>query len=117
MKKIDSIHDYRDGFVTYEFTNGQMVRLDRRDIEMFGLDECLRAVGAEDAVDAGRVKVMQDRQLVGTVPETFDPDHIQSKSQMYEPRRGDFRREGADWVADPMLGLGDFLAIPGFRPA
>ena len=51
---------------------------------------------------------------VGSVPATFDPIAIKSTNWLYEPRAGDFRRDGKNWVVDKMLGPGDLEAVPGF---
>lgn len=61
-----------------------------------------------------RIAVMQDGRRIGTVMPSFDPERIDSRSPMYRPRPGDFRREGDVWIANPMLGNGDLEAVPGF---
>jgi len=45
----------------------------------------------------------------------FDPDFIKSTNYFYDPRPGDFKREGAVWIAANNLGPGDLDAIPGFE--
>lgn len=78
-------------------------------------DQPCRECKGEGRVEATwRIAVMQDGQRIGTVMPSFDPDNIRSRSPLYRPRPGDFRREGDVWVASPMLGNGDLEAVPGF---
>lgn len=65
-------------------------------------------------ITLARLPVMQDGHQVGTLPSTFDPFAIRSRSPFYQPRQGDFRRDGDAWVAHPSLGPGDLGAVPGF---
>jgi hypothetical protein len=56
-------------------------------------------------------------QMVGTVPFDFEPSLIKSRSMLYDPRPGDFRRTQSGWEASRSLGPGDLLCVPGFAPA
>lgn len=78
------------------------------------LEDCRTCHGAGQVEASERIRVMQDGRQIGTVPPNFDPDRIVSRNIMYQPRRGDFRRVGDTWVANPMLGNGDLEAVPGF---
>lgn len=64
---------------------------------------------------AMRVPVYQDGRQVGTVPVTFRPEYIRSRSIFYDPRPGDFKPQGDGWVAADRLGAGDLDAVPGFE--
>ena len=114
MQRVESIHDEMNGVVTYEFPNGKRVRLDRRMVQDHGLPEMLRVAGVADLVPNERVVVMQYGRKIGTVPPAFDPLFIKSQNYLYNPRHGDFVREGDVWVASRMLGPGDLEAVPGF---
>lgn len=77
-------------------------------------DKAWRALREGQEPHKGRVAVLQGGRAVGTVPGSFAPSRIKSGSLLYDPRPGDFRRGEKGWIADPMLGLGDLEAIPGF---
>lgn len=84
-----------------------------------------------------RVKIIQDGRLAGTIPRPdVDPSDVVSfliepRNRLDDPlatiRREDFRTvwcvAAHGWskeivlIASPMLGLGDFANIRGFRPA
>jgi hypothetical protein len=74
-----------------------------------------RTCGGDGTVAATeRIPVMQDGKRVGTVPPSFDLEHIKSTSWLYDPRPGDFRREGDALIASRMLGPGDLESVRGF---
>lgn len=75
---------------------------------------CSRCQGVGQIERTSRVDVIQCGRKVGTVPPTFDPARIKSKSFLYDPRPGDFRWDGVAWVASMVLGPGDLEAVPGF---
>lgn len=114
MIRIESIEDDLNGVVTYEFQNGKRVRLDAHVVREYGLADVLRRMGLADLVPDQRIAVMRHGRKIGTVPPAFDPYLIKSKSWLYDPRPGDFRREGDVWIASNTLGPGDLEAVPGF---
>ena len=111
MRRVD---DTMTGDVICYFDDGMAQRFDRRAVQEYGLPELLKSVGRSADISAGRLDVMQSGRKVGTVPATFDPMHIKSTSFWYEPRGGDFKREGDVWIANRTLGPGDLEAVPGF---
>lgn len=114
MRRIESIEDEMKGVVTYELGNGQFVCLGRLDVQEYGAANMLREMGYGHLLPTERAAVIQDGKHVGTVPPDFDPLAIKSKSFFYDPRPGDFRREGDAWVANRTLGPGDLECVPGF---
>lgn len=117
MKLLESIEDQMRGVVTYELSDGRRVCFDARTVQKHGLANLMRAEGLEDFLLTERLAVMLHGERVGTLPPDFDPNNVQSRSFMYDPRPGDFRREGDAWVAAKTLGRGDLEAIPGFQYA
>jgi hypothetical protein len=111
MRRVD---DPMTGDVICYFDDGMAQRFDRRAVQEYGLPELLKAAGRGADIPTGRLDVMQSGRKVGTVPATFDPMRIKSTSFWYEPRGGDFTRDGDVWVAARMLGPGDLEAVPGF---
>lgn len=112
MKRIDSIEDQMRGFVTYEATNGQRIRLDTHAVYTYGAAELMRSAGLPTPTE--RLPVIHHGQQVGTMAPDFDPDNVKSNSFWYDPRPGDFRRDGDTWVAARTLGPGDVDAVAGF---
>lgn len=127
MRRIESFEDQMNGVVTYEFEDGSRVCLGEKAVRECGAVTILRDAGyimARKGLDipraTERVPVMQGGRQVGTLPGDFDPMFIKSSSWLYEPRSGDFRRDGTVWIAAKQLGPGDLDAVPGFvwnRPA
>lgn len=116
MRLVDSIEDRMNRFMTFELDDGRCVRLDARAVEEFGAAEILTSMGI--MVNKGKpVPVYQRGQMVGTVPFDFEPAMIKSKTMLYDPRPGDFRRTKTGWEASPQMGPGDLLAISGFNSA
>lgn len=113
MRKIESLDDQMRGTVTYEMPDGRFVRLDAFAVREYGAVALLREHGYEPP--DGRVDVMQRGQRVGTVPVSFEPMNIKSASFFYDPRPGDFTRDGDVWIASHTLGPGDLEAVPGFE--
>jgi hypothetical protein len=114
MQRIEDIEDRMNGVATYEFANGKRIKLDAKSVERYGVEQILRDSGFGYLLPTGRVDVIQDGRRIGTVPATFDPASIKSTSFFYDPRAGDFKRDGDKWVAASMLGPGDLEAIPTF---
>ena len=114
MRRIESIDDQMNGVVTYELTGGVRVCLEEKAVREYGAADLLEFSGYGHLLPTERTPVMQSGRKIGTVPPDFDPFAVKSRSFFYEPRRGDFRREGDVWIADRMIGPGDFEAIPGF---
>jgi hypothetical protein len=61
-----------------------------------------------------RVPIYFADRVYGTVPASFDPFNIRSKTWLYDPRPGDFIRHQDGWRAAPMMGPGDIEAVEGF---
>jgi len=83
-------------------------------VEVLRDQPCRTCAGEGRIAATWRIAVMQDGRRVGTVMPSFDPDNIDSRSPLYRPRPGDFRREGDVWIASTMLGNGDLESVPGF---
>ena len=114
MRRLESIEDDMRGVVTYEFPNGKRATFDRRMVMDRGLAVVFREAGLADLLPNERMVVTQYGRQIGTVPPAFDPLFIKSKNYFYDPRPGDFVREGETWIASPKLGPGDLEAVPGF---
>jgi hypothetical protein len=114
MRVVESIEDQKNGVITYDLGNNQFIKFDRRAVQEFGVERLLAESGHGDKIPTGRVNVMQHGRLIGTVPATFDPLRIKSKSWLYDPRPGDFKWCGDYWEADRMMGAGDFECIDDF---
>jgi hypothetical protein len=114
VKRIESEMDTARGVITYDLGDGRYVTLDALAVQRYGAVKMLRAYGVGMPKATDRVVVMQDGRRVGTAPGDFDPYFIKSTSFMYDPRPGDFKREGDVWVASRMLGGGDLECVPGF---
>lgn len=113
MKRLDSLEDDMRGTVTYEPPNGRFARFDVRTVREYGLAACMREYGIE--VPTERVPVTHHGRRVGTLPGDFDPICLKSTNFLYEPRSGDFKRDGDIWVASRTLGPGDLDAVAGFQ--
>lgn len=114
MIRLGSFESWSHNKVTYELSDGRRIDVDRRMVETLGLVEVARVMGVAHLLPTGRLPVMQDGAQVGTVPATFEPLTIRSRCALYDPRPGDFRREGNTWVASSALGPGDLRAVPEF---
>lgn len=114
-ERINSIEDEMRGVVRYRLDDGRQIELAAEAVRELGAIEILRRHGHENRQDGGRVDVIQDGKKVGSLPADFDPHFIKSRSFFYDPRPGDFRKEGNQWVAARMLGPGDLEAVPGFQ--
>jgi hypothetical protein len=117
MRHIESLEDWNNRAVTYEIGGAEKirVRLDADLVRKYGPKALIEQAGYGHMLPGGWVPVYQNGKKIGTVPGTFDPWAIKSRSAFYTPRNGDFIREGKFWVADKMLGPGDFDAIPDFE--
>jgi hypothetical protein len=113
MRRIESIEDEKRGVVTYQIDADHCITLDAHAVREYGLELLLQEYGVE--LPTERVPVYQRDRMIGTVPAMFDPLNIKSTSFLYDPRVGDFKREGDKWVAARNLGPGDFDAIEGFE--
>lgn len=116
MKRINSIEDEMQRRVTYELSNGYRVHFDLKAVEEFGAEHLIQGMGLGHLLPSARVPVWQDGREIGTVPGTFDPLNIKSKSFLYDVRPGDFRYdlENNRWIANRTLGPGDLESVPGF---
>ena len=108
------VSDIYNGTRTYKLSNGRMLCVKIDDIKRYGVDDVLAGYGVELYRQGGRLVVIQRGIRIGTLPAHFDPDMIKSMSTMYDPRPGDFKRDGDVWVATDRLGPGDLDAVPGF---
>lgn len=116
MRLIESIEDQMKGVMTFELGDGRCVCLDARAVREYGAAKILASAGIE--VNKGKpVPVYQHGEMVGTVPFDFEPALIKSRSMLYDPRPGDFRRVTRGWEASPQLGPGDLQCVPGFVAA
>ncbi len=102
------------GIATYELSNGRRVSLDLKTVREFGAAWVIREIGLGDFVPKERLPVIWHGEKVGTLPPGFDPFSIKSISYWYDPRPGDFEREGDAWIAAKNLGPGDLESISGF---
>lgn len=113
MKRIDEPHRL-DGTFLYELRDGRMLRVDQRLVRDIGIKGVAEMYGVKTETTHERVPVFQSGKQIGTVPGDFDPMLIKSKSFLYDPRPGDFKRTNEGWIATRMLGPGDMEAVPGF---
>lgn len=112
MRRIESPLDHERGTVTYEIGDGRWATFDARAVQRFGLARLLEDYGVEMPTE--RVPVIQYGKRIGTLPPDFDPAFVRSISFMYDPRPGDFRREGDAWVVGRTMGAGDVDCVAGF---
>lgn len=113
MKETTNTYDHMMRIRRFEWEkDGKafLVKLDVEAIQHYGLRELLEKHGAK--IPDGRLPVFQGDREIGTLPEFYIP---QSTSFLYDPRAGDFIRDGDKYIASPSLGPGDFEAIPSFR--
>jgi hypothetical protein len=114
MKRIERLQDQFEGTITFDLEDGRFVTLDQRAVKRYGLREMLRAAGVDAELPDKRLPVFQRGREIGSVPGDFEPTCIKSTSWLYDPRPGDFRRDGKGWIAADSLGLGDLEAVHGF---
>lgn len=112
MRRIPSPMDMMRGTATFEIEDGRYLTVDVRDLKRYGLEELMKAHGVE--LPTERVDVYRHGKKIGSVPGSFDPLTIRSTSFFYDPRPGDFVREGDKWIASRTLGPGDLEAVEGF---
>lgn len=117
MRLLPNIEDEMRGRQTYELPDGRRVKVCARDVEEFGLTAVMRSMGLDEQDQAGRLPVLQDGVMIGTLSADFNPARIVSRSLLYDPRRGDIVRDGSRWIAATSLGMGDLEAIADFKPA
>ena len=114
MKRLESIADEMRGTVTYELPDGRWVTFGARAVREYGIAELMRSEGLEQFIPTERLPVIRNGRRIGTMAPDFDPSNIKSTSPFYDPRAGDFRREGDAWIADRTLGAGDPDCVVGF---
>jgi hypothetical protein len=112
MKRLEGPLDYERGTVTYELPDGRRATFDARAIRQFGLARLMDAYDIERPTE--RLPVLYHGRRVGTMAPDFDPASIRSLSFMYDPRPGDFRREGDSWIVGRTVGPGDLDCVAGF---
>jgi len=110
MRRIESLEDEMNGTVTYQLANGRYARFDARTVREYGIAALL----PDEPMPTERIPVIHHGRRVGTMAPDFDPLTVRSRSFLYDPRPGDFRREGDTWVANRTLGPGDLDVIHGF---
>lgn len=115
MQRINSIEDQMNGVVTYALSNGQRARFSAQAVAELGAAECMRRIGLAHLIPKERVPVFWCGRRIGTMAPDFDPAAIKSKSFLYDPRPGDFERDGDRWLAAQSLGPGDLDCVPGFQ--
>ena len=114
MKRLESTADEMQGVVTYALPDGRYVRFDARALREHGLAALLRGHDLEQFIPTERLPVFQYGRRIGTMAPDFDPASVRSTSFLYDPRPGDFRREGDTWVAGRSLGASDVDCVAGF---
>ncbi len=107
MRDISDWQDRMRGIVRVEFDDGRRLNLDARAVQTEGISRLVRRCAPEYSTFS-LLPVFQNGREVGTLSASWHPSDARS-SFLYEPRPGDFRREGDTWIADPMLGPGDLL--------
>lgn len=112
MRRLESPLDHERGTVTYELGDGRWATFDARAVQTFGLARLMEAYGVEMPTE--RVPVIQYGRRIGTMPPDFDPAFARSISFMYDPRPGDFTREGNAWVVGRTMGASDVDCVVGF---
>jgi hypothetical protein len=112
VKRLESLQDEMRGTVTYELPNGRWVTFDARTVREYGLAARMRAYDIEMPTE--RLPVIQYGRRIGTMAPDFDPASIRTTSFLYDPRPGDFRREGDTWIAGRTLGASDVDCVAGF---
>lgn len=112
FRKLERIEDDYRGQVTYEVADGKWITLNCADVREHGLDVLMKFHGVE--VPKGRIPVFQRGRKIGTVPASFEPMAIRSRSFFYDARPGDFTRTADGWEAAATLGPGDLDAVPDF---
>jgi hypothetical protein len=115
VQKIDSIEDRMNGVVTYALSTGERLRVDAGAVAAFGIRAVLDGSGYKMETPRA-LPVRQCGHIVGTLSSDFDPALAKSRSWLYDPRPGDFRRQGDEWIAAPMLGPGDLEAAGVILP-
>lgn len=111
--KFHHYDEFNDAYV-WALPEGRYVNLSGREVREHGAVPLLAHLGYSVTSDGRALPVTQDGRIVGTLPTDFEPTLIKSRSFLYDPRPGDFVRDGDAWVASRTLGPGDFEAIPGF---
>lgn len=106
--------DPMTGNVTVTLPDGRWITIDGRAFRELGLEKALRFCGYDGPLPTERVAVYQHGEQIGSVPAMFEPYSIKSTSPWYQPRGGDFERDGDKWIASRTLGPGDLEAVPGF---
>jgi hypothetical protein len=112
MKRLESPLDDARGTVTYDIGNGRYATFDARAVREYGLAALMRAYNVEMPTE--RLPVIQYGRRIGTMAPDFDPASVRSNSFMYDPRPGDFRREGDKWVVGKTMGASDVDCVAGF---
>ena len=114
IEDVTSIEDERRRIARYRLPDGKMLAVGIESLELHGLDRILRGAGYGHLLNA-RMPVVWCGRIIGTLPAAFDSRNIQSASFMYQPRAGDFTRDGDRWIASDTMGLGDLRYVVGFE--
>ncbi|MNS81577.1 hypothetical protein D3C72_1152910 [compost metagenome] len=118
MKRIESIEDEMNDVVTYELHDGRRIKTSAKMVQLYGAEDAIRRCGGEPFAPGEREKRLpvfhRDREI-GTLPPWFDPATTKSTTFLYDPRPGDFVRDGDRWIASSSMGPGDLDAVPDFE--
>ena len=98
--------------ITFDLGDGRMVDVPSDFIRMHGLKAVAEHFGVP--VSDRYLPVIYHGRVVGSLPETWHPLEIKSKTYFYDPRPGDFVRDGDKWIAAQTLGPGDIEAVTDF---
>lgn len=116
MRHLPNIHDQMRDVSTYELDDGSRVTITNGVLRNHDAATVLHEMGlGPDPAEMPRRPVYHCGTLVGTLPGSFDPLRVRSRTWLYDPRPGDFVADGDGWRAAPTLGPGDIEAIEGFR--
>jgi len=108
MRDITTIEEQMKALRTFEFADGSRITLDDRMVRTYGALRAVQMACPDWQPDHSPIPVYQSGRMIGTLSQLWD--HTTARNtMMYQPRPGDFRREGDRWIADPMLGPGDLL--------
>lgn len=106
--------NHMDRTITVDLGDGRIADVEIDFIRRFGLKAVAEHFGVP--VSDRYLPVVYHVRVVGSLPEAWHPLEIKSKTFLYDPRPGDFVREGDKWIAARTLGPGDIEAVSDFIP-
>lgn len=110
----ETLKNHIDRTLTVDLGDGRMADVEIDVIRRFGLKAVAEHFGVP--VSDRYLPVVYLGRIVGSLPEAWHPLEIKSKTFLYDPRPGDFVREGDKWIAARTLGPGDIEAVSDFIP-